>query len=77
MRNVELDKRLDKYVHRLVASHFIPNPHNKKVVNHIDCDRSNNHIDNLEWVTTKENLAHAMTVGSLRRNEQSGRYERK
>lgn len=77
MRNTELNKRMDRYVHRLVATHFIPNPYNKNVVNHIDCDRSNNHVDNLEWVTTKENLNHAMTVGSLKRNEQNGRYERK
>jgi len=36
-------------IHRLVAIHYIPNPDNYNVVNHIDCDTSNNHINNLEW----------------------------
>ena len=42
-------------VHRLVATAFIPNRHNRPIVNHIDEVRSNNHVDNLEWVTYKEN----------------------
>lgn len=46
-------------VHRLVALAFIPNPSKKPEVNHIDGNRSNNNIANLEWVTRAENELHA------------------
>lgn len=49
-------------VHQLVASAFIPNPENKPTVNHKDCDTSNNHVDNLEWATQKENIDYAVSL---------------
>ena len=46
------------YVHRLVAIYFIKNYDNKTQVNHIDFNKANNHIDNLEWCSAKENMNH-------------------
>lgn len=51
-------------VHRLVAKHFILNPENKKCVNHKDCNRTNNNVNNLEWCTHKENTQYSMKYGN-------------
>ena len=58
-------------VHQLVAIHFIDNPENKPQVNHIDCNKQNNHFSNLEWVTSSENQLHARNNG-LRDNMPKG-----
>ena len=59
------DKGISKRVmlHRIIAEAFIPNLENKKVINHINCDRKDNRIENLEWTTQSENCLHAVRLG--------------
>jgi hypothetical protein len=59
------NKKQVHLIHRLVATAFIPNPENKPCVNHKDLNKSNNCVDNLEWVTYRENSLHATENGVL------------
>jgi hypothetical protein len=63
-------------IHRLIAETFIPNIDNKPEVNHKDGNKLNNHIDNLEWSTHKENCEHRELtgLGNIKRDKY-GRYK--
>lgn len=78
--NITLNhKNYYKYAHRLVATHFIPGNASLEV-NHIDGDKQNNHHENLEWVTRKENMKHAFDTGltsvskPVKQYDLSGKY---
>lgn len=58
-------------VHKAVGILFIPNPENKKEVNHKDGNKLNNHISNLEWATPSENIQHAVRIGLIKSKSES------
>lgn len=63
----------NKYIHRLVAEHFIDNPDNLPEVNHKDSNTLNNCVENLEWCTHRENMLHASASGVLSKGQEKWR----
>lgn len=68
LRNDKTNKREDVYIHRIIGELFLSNPNNLPEINHKDCNRSNNSVDNLEWVTKIENFKYSMKYGFMTRN---------
>ena len=60
---VVLGRNGDEFLHRLIAEAFIPNPNNLPIINHIDGNKLNNSIENLEWCTHSQNTLHAYETG--------------
>ena len=59
VHNLDTKKKKQFYIHRLVATLFLDTPSSDEIqVNHIDGDKSNNHVSNLEWVNPKDNIKH-------------------
>ena len=62
MLTIETGKQKRPYIHRLVAETFIPNPKNKRTINHKNGIKSDNRVKNLEWATQSENVKHSYDV---------------
>ena len=82
--NLYKNSKVHKFqVHRLIAVYFLPNPNNLPEINHIDGNRLNNDIDNLEWCTRQQNMQHAWDTGlfinrhanaSIKRKKSTSKY---
>ena len=72
----ETNKFQKRYIHRLVAQTFIDNPENKREVNHINGDKLDNRLSNLEWVTSSENQIKRHQQGNIQTsNRKIGRFD--
>ena len=76
IHNLSKDKKFkmkNLYLHRIVAELFLPNPlEHQTQINHIDGDKSNNYVNNLEWISPKENIKHSHKLGLSRGRRDHG-----
>ena len=70
-------KRKSYKIHQLVAEHFIPNPDNLPEINHIDEDKTNNRVDNLEWKSHKDNCNHGTRNERIVKANTNGKRSKK
>lgn len=66
-------KKVQRKVHRLVAEAYLPNPDNLPVVDHINCNKTDNRVENLRWVTVRQNTTNTKAKGVYKRK--SGSYK--
>lgn len=66
----------NRMIHRLVAETFIVNSENKYCVNHKNGNKSDNRVDNLEWVSSKENTDHAIKLGLIKNKGEKGSFSK-
>jgi len=65
--------RSQERVHRIVAAAFIPNPSRLPHINHLDFNRANNHVNNIEWCSPRQNLRHSRNAGRMPPCQWAGR----
>ena len=69
-----IEKSKNRYAHRLVAEAFLDDVDDKEIVNHIDENKMNNHVSNLEWVTYKENANHGTRNSRISKTRKKKKY---
>lgn len=69
------NKRKNIYIHRLVAQAFIPNSDNLPIINHKDENKTNNHVENLEWCSYKYNTNYGSCIEKITRKQNKKVYQ--